>query len=80
MQMREWWNARGGAPGAKGEVVKRDKDGGIANEEGVSLSRKLKTISGLEANSFYDLVCEVKFPQNTSLFYIQSPSHSPSLN
>ena len=62
MEMREWWNARGGAPGAKGEIIKRDKDGGVANEEGVSVSRKLKTISGLEVNSFYDLVCEVRFP------------------
>jgi hypothetical protein len=77
MQMREWWDARGGAPGAKGEVIKRDKDGAVANEEGVSLSRKLKTISGLEVNSFYDLVCEVRFPWNSSLVIHHLPPFPP---
>lgn len=77
MQMREWWNARGGAPGAKGEVIKRDKDGAVANEEGVSLSRKLKTISGLEVNSFYDLVCEVRSPRKTRPFLYIISLYSP---
>jgi len=58
-EMREWWNARGGAPGAKGEVVKRDKEGGIVNEDGVYTSKKMKRISEMEVNTFSDLVCEV---------------------
>lgn len=65
-EMREWWNARGGAPGAKGEVVKRDKEGGIVNEDGVYTSKKMKRISEMEVNTFSDLVCEV----SPSLLYL----------
>jgi hypothetical protein len=61
-ELRELWNARGGAPGAKGEVVRRDKEGGVVNEDGVNVSKKMKKISEMEVNTFSDLVCEVPLP------------------
>jgi hypothetical protein len=69
-ELREWWNARGGAPGAKGEVVRRDKEGGVVNEDGVNISKKMKKISEMEVNTFSDLVCEVPPPAYLSILAI----------
>jgi len=57
--LRDWWNTRGGAPGARGEIVKRDASGMVINEAGALYSRKLNTISNLVHREFYDLVVEV---------------------
>ena len=58
-EMHEWWNARGGTPGAKGDIVKRDKEGKVVNEEGPVKSKKMTHIGAMEPYHFYDVVCEV---------------------
>jgi len=59
-ELKEWWTVRGGAPGAKGDIVKRDASGAIVNEdEGRDPDRKLKQVSGIQPRDFVDLVVEV---------------------
>ena len=58
-EMHEWWSARGGTPGAKGDIIKRDKEGQIVNEEGPYKSKKMSHVGGMEINHFYDIICEV---------------------
>ena len=59
-ELKEWWNTRGGAPGAKGDIVKRDASGAIANEDaGRDPDRKLACIKDVQARGFNDLVVEV---------------------
>jgi hypothetical protein len=66
-ELKEWWNTRGGAPGAKGDIVKRDASGAIANEDaGRDPDRKLACIKDIQALRFYDLVVEV-LPANEIL-------------
>jgi hypothetical protein len=60
--MREWWSTLGGVAGAKGDVIKRDKEGHILNEEGPLKSKKSNYISGMKPNGFYDIVAEVHSP------------------
>lgn len=76
-KLREWWNARGGTPGAKGEVVKRDREGQVVNEEGVSMSKKLKKVAEMKENTFSDLVCEVT-PRSLSNFFPANVFHTLS--
>jgi hypothetical protein len=62
-ELKEWWTTRGGAPGAKGDIVKRDSSGAIANEDvGRDPDRKLKRVSDVHPLGFYDLVVEVPTP------------------
>jgi hypothetical protein len=58
-ELQEWWSIRGGAPGAKGEIIKRDKEGKVINEDEALQSRKMSYIGGMIPNKFYDIVCEV---------------------
>lgn len=59
-QLKAWWTDRGGAPGAKGDIVKRDANGAIVNEdEGRDPDRKLKTVSELQHRDFFDFIVEV---------------------
>jgi protection of telomeres protein 1 len=90
-EMHEWWSTRGGAPGARGDVVKRDKEGQVQNEDAALKSKKMSHIGGMEMNRFYDIVCEVvktydgypyalyvtDYTQHTSLFnYEWSPAQT----
>ena len=77
-ELREWWNARGGAPGAKGEVVRRDKEGGVVNEDGVHVSGKLKKVAEMKENTFADLVCEVNPPRPSICVEISISAVLPS--
>ena len=58
-ELRKWWAARGGAPGARGDAVRRDNSGAVVNEDGPSRSKKLKPICEVQIGGFYDIVCEV---------------------
>lgn len=58
-ELQEWWSIRGGAPGAKGEIIKRDKEGKVINEDEALQSKKMSYIGGMIPNKFYDIVCEV---------------------
>jgi hypothetical protein len=57
--LQDWWSTRGGAPGAKGDIIKRDIMGTVVNEDGPTPSKKLSHIGGMIPNKFYDLVGEV---------------------
>ena len=57
--LQDWWSTRGGAPGAKGDIIKRDSMGTVVNEDGPMASKKLNPIGGVVPNKFYDLVGEV---------------------
>jgi len=60
-ELKEWWTTRGGAPGARGDIVKRDASGAVANEdEGRDPDRKLKKVSELQPRDFADLIVEVR--------------------
>jgi hypothetical protein len=58
-QLREFWSVKGGAAGAKGEVVKRDKEGQVLNEDGPTRPKKLALIRDVKQGQYYDLVGEV---------------------
>lgn len=59
-QLKQWWTERGGAPGAKGDIVKRDANGAIVNEdEGRDPDWKLRTVSELQHRDFFDFIVEV---------------------
>jgi hypothetical protein len=60
-ELQEWWQTRGGAGAAKGDIVRRDNTGAVTNEDGPIRSKKLSTIGGIEVNKFYDIVGEVRF-------------------
>ena len=57
--LQDWWNARGGGAGVRGEIVKRDTSGMVINEASALYSRKMSSISNLVQRNFYDLVVEV---------------------
>jgi hypothetical protein len=58
-ELQAWWNTRGGAAGAKGDIIQRDKEGHVLNEEGPTRGKKANYIGGMQHNGFYDLVAEV---------------------
>lgn len=58
-ELQEWWGTRGGAPGAKGDIIRRDSMGTVINEDGPLKSRKFSHIGGMQINGYYDIVCEV---------------------
>jgi Telomeric single stranded DNA binding POT1/CDC13 len=58
-ELKEWWNINGGAPGAKGQAIKRDSFGTVINEEGPTKSRKAALIRDVSLSNFYDLTVEV---------------------
>ena len=59
LELQSWWSARGGAAGAKGDIVRRDTSGTVINEDGPSRPKKLKPICEIQIGGFYDIVCEV---------------------
>jgi hypothetical protein len=58
-ELQEWWSARGGAPGAKGDPIRRDNTGVITNEDGPQRSKKLRPIAEVQLDQFYDIIGEV---------------------
>jgi hypothetical protein len=60
-ELKEWWSTRGGAPGAKGDIIKRSKEGTVVNEDTAYESKKTSFIGGMVPNKFYDIICEVIF-------------------
>jgi hypothetical protein len=59
LSLKEWWGINGGAPGAKGEIIKRDSNGNVVNEDGPIKSRKLAQIKDVQPGKYYDLIVEV---------------------
>ena len=59
--LREWWTTMGGAPGAKGDVIRRDSSGIVVNEDGPFKSKKEKLIGEMQPNTFCDIICEVTY-------------------
>ena len=57
--LQEWWKTRGGAPGAKGDIIRRDNMGAVINEDGPTRSKKLSYIGGIQVNGYYDIIAEV---------------------
>ena len=59
-ELKEWWSVRGGAPGAKGDLVRRDLSTGVdENEDGPTKSKKFALVRQLQAGKFHDIVAEV---------------------
>jgi hypothetical protein len=58
-KLQSWWNTMGGVAGAKGDIIKRNPQGQVLNEEGPTRGKKAAYIRDMKEGHFYDIMGEV---------------------